>query len=138
MNREIERKMFYGARPHIFEKAKELRNNMTAAELRLWEILKKNQILELRFRAQHPIDMFIVDFYCHPLKIVIEVDGGIHLSEEQKKYDIGRTEELKKHGIKVIRFTNEKVLYHIDDVIKAIIKEVDIRKKDIKSLLKGI
>ncbi|MFK5854987.1 MAG: DUF559 domain-containing protein, partial [Bacteroidota bacterium] len=82
--------MYYGAKPHIFEKARFLRNNMTDSKLKLWEVLKGKRILGLRFRSQHPIDIFIADFYCHPVKLVVEVDGGIHKSSDQKEYDIGR------------------------------------------------
>ena len=101
--------MFYNAKPHIFEKAKALRNNMTNSELTLWEKLKGKQMLGLRFRPQHPIDIIIADFYCHPIKLVIEIDGGIHKTTEQKEYDIGRTAELNYLGIEVIRFTNEEI-----------------------------
>ena len=86
--------MFYGAKAHIFEKAKLLRKNMTEAELLLWKQLKGKKMLGLRFRPQHPIDIFIADFYCHPIKLIIEVDGGTHLSLQQKEYDIGRAAEL--------------------------------------------
>ena len=112
--------MFYGAKSHIFEKAKALRNNMTDTELLLWEHLKGKKILGLRFRRQHPIDIFIADFYCHPIKLVIEVDGGIHLSTEQKEYDIGRTGELNYWGIGVIRFSNDEIEMNIKQVIKEI------------------
>ncbi|HSH19337.1 MAG TPA: endonuclease domain-containing protein [Draconibacterium sp.] len=112
--------MFYNAKPHIFEKAKALRNNMTDAELILWEKLKGKQILGLRFRAQHPIDIFIADFYCHPIKLVIEVDGGIHKTIGQREYDIGRTAELNYWEIEVIRFTNEEIKEDINQVIKRI------------------
>jgi len=126
----MERKMFYNAKSHTFKKAKELRDNMTEAELKLWEILNKKQINGLRFRAQHPMDKYIADFYCHPLKLVIEVDGGIHLSSEQKQYDFGRTEELNKYGIKVIRFTNDQILNHLEDVKNEILKQIDKLEKD--------
>jgi very-short-patch-repair endonuclease len=112
--------MFYNAKHHIFEKAKSLRNNMTNSELKLWEKLKGKQMLGLRFRPQHPIDIFIADFYCHPIKLVIEIDGGIHKTTEQKEYDIGRTAELNYWGIEVIRFTNEEIENKINQVIKEI------------------
>ncbi len=70
--------MFYGATPPIFEKAKILRNNMTRHEKLLWDELRNNRIFGLRFKAQHPIDTFIADFYCHKLKLVIEMDGQYH------------------------------------------------------------
>ena len=112
--------MFYNAKPPIFEKAKALRNNMTKAELLLWERLRNNQIIGLRFRAQHPIDIFIADFYCHVLKLVIEIDGGVHDDEEQTVYDKGRTAELNNLGIEVIRFSNAEVLSDIDTVVRKI------------------
>ncbi|MCU4177518.1 endonuclease domain-containing protein [Carboxylicivirga sp. N1Y90] len=109
--------MFYNAKPAIFEKAKFLRLNMTPCETNLWDRLKGKQVLGLKFRAQHPIDIFIADFYCHPIKLIIEVDGGIHLNMEQKEYDIGREAELRHWGIDVIRFTNDEVEHNIDKVI---------------------
>jgi very-short-patch-repair endonuclease len=112
--------MFYNAKPHIFEKAKMLRKNMTHAEQELWQCLKGKQLLGLRFRPQHPIDIFIADFYCHPLQLVIEVDGGIHKSKDQLEYDIGREAELNYWGIVVHRFTNEEIENEIDRVIKEI------------------
>ncbi len=112
--------MFYNAKPHIFEKAKMLRKNMTEAEEKLWCKLKGKKLLELRFRPQHPIDIFIADFYCHPLRLVIEIDGGIHKSKDQKEYDIGREAELENWGIQVIRFTNEQIENEMNSVIEVI------------------
>jgi len=66
--------MYFGAIPKLFEFAKELRNKMTPAELFLWEALRKNK-LGVRFKPQHPLDRYIADFYCHKVKLVIEVDG---------------------------------------------------------------
>lgn len=109
--------MFFGAKRAIFQNACELRKDMTAAENVLWERLNKSQ-LGVRFKAQHPIDIFIVDFYCHKYKLVVEVDGEIHLS--QKEYDEGRTAELERFGITVIRFSNEEVLNDIDKVVEEI------------------
>jgi len=120
--------MFYNAKPHIFEKAKMLRKNMTDAELKLWEKLKGKKMLRLRFRPQHPIDIFIADFYCHPLKLVIELDGGIHQSKSQKEYDFGREGELEKWGIKVIRFKNEEIENQMNRVI-AEIKQICLKRK---------
>jgi very-short-patch-repair endonuclease len=116
----IDRTMFYGARPIIFEKAKYLRLHMTNPEKKLWEHLKKNQILGLRFRSQHPISFYIADFYCHKIKLVIEVDGNSHLSEEAKEYDKGRKAEFEKYGITEIRFKNEIIISNINKTIKEI------------------
>jgi very-short-patch-repair endonuclease len=118
--RTIEREMFYGAKPKIFEKARELRKNMTNAEKRLWAELRRNRFHGLYFRRQHPINQFIVDFYCHEAKLVIEVDGSVHDQEEQKEYDVGRSYEMQKWGIKVLRFTNEQVERDTDKVLTEI------------------
>lgn len=111
--------MFYGAKRTIFQNACELRHNMTLAEKFLWTRLNKSQ-LGVRFKAQHPIDIFIVDFYCFKYKLIIEVDGKIHLS--QKEYDEGRTAELERLDLKVIRFSNEEVLNDIESVVEKIKK----------------
>jgi very-short-patch-repair endonuclease len=109
----IEKPMFFGASPEIFRRASELRKRMTKAERNLWSALRKKQICGKRFRRQHPIDKFIVDFYCHECKLIIEVDGGIHNKPEQREHDIGRTHDLEQLGLKIIRFTNDQVIFHL-------------------------
>ena len=111
--------MFYGAKRGIFQNATMLRENMTLAEKLLWSRLNKCQ-LGVRFKAQHPIDIFIVDFYCHKYRLIIEVDGEIHLS--QKEYDDGRTVEFERFDLNIIRFTNDQVLTDIDWVVGEISK----------------
>jgi very-short-patch-repair endonuclease len=127
--------MFYNAKPSIFEKAKVLRDNMTDSELKLWKILRAKKMLNLRFRPQHPIDIFIADFYCHPLKLVIEVDGGIHKSRDQREYDNGREAELNNWGIKVMRFTNEEIGKDINLVRNEIEQICQNRKSELQSPL---
>lgn len=112
--------MFYGAGAKIFEHAKALRKNMTPAETKLWEYLKGKKVKGLRFRPQHPIDGYIADFYCHPVKLVIEVDGGIHKSKDQKEYDLGGEADLRIHGIEILRFTNEEIENEIVKVVDKI------------------
>ena len=121
MQRTRQPDMFFGAKRTIFQNAELLRKNMTPAEKYLWERLNKKQ-LGVRFKAQHPIDIFIVDFYCHSCKLVVEVDGEIHLS--QKEYDDGRTAELERWDLTVIRFTNEEVLNDIERVVEKIKKYI--------------
>ena len=131
--------MFYNAKPHIFEKAKMLRKNMTKAEEILWNQLRRKKLLGLRFRPQHPIDIFIADFYCHPVKLVIEVDGGIHKSSEQKEYDLGREGELENWGIRVIRFTNGEIENNIKQVLKRTVQICEERLSKLSSSpLQGI
>jgi very-short-patch-repair endonuclease len=122
MKKRMQPSMFYGASPIIFKRAIELRNAMTDSEIKLWGLLNKNKILGLRFKAQHPIDRFIADFYCHSLKLVIEIDGGIHNLPKNQEYDIGRTFELEKFEIMVIRFINDQIINNFDNVIEEILK----------------
>jgi len=118
--------MFFGAKPDIFEKATILRENMTEAEMLLWEKLKDRNLFRQKFRRQHPIDIFIVDFYCHPIRLVIEIDGGYHLNSEQKEYDIGRSAELENWELKIIRFTNNEIFANIDEVVRKIQTKVEL------------
>lgn len=110
--------MYFRAKPGIMESAKLLRNNMTYHEKLLWEKLKGKQICGVRFRRQHPISLFIVDFYCHEARLVVEVDGEIHY--DRIDYDDGRSAEMERFGIKVIRFTNFEVENNIRKVIRRI------------------
>ena len=114
--------MFYGAKRTIFQNACELRKEMTPAEKVLWNRLNKSQ-LGVRFKAQHPIDIFIADFYCHKYKLIVEVDGEIHLS--QKEDDENRTAELERFGLTVIRFTNDEVLNNVEKVVEEIKKFIE-------------
>jgi very-short-patch-repair endonuclease len=120
----MDNSMFYGASVRTFEAARILRRNMTLAEKIIWKKLRNKNLLDARFRRQHPINIFIVDFYCHKLKLVIEIDGEIHFDKKAKKYDSGRTGELEKMGLRVIRFTNDQVLYKLDSVISEIFKVI--------------
>jgi len=122
--RVIDRHMFYGAKKNIFLRAIELRNNMTNAEKVLWEELKKKEIYKTRWKRQHPIDIFIVDFYCHKYKLVIEVDGEIHLNEDILEHDDGREYEIEKFGIRILRFTNQEVFEDIESVRNRILHEI--------------
>ncbi len=112
--------MFYGALPIHFELAKKLRDNLTVAELFLWEQLSRLKHLNVRFKRQHPLLYFIADFYCHKAKLVIEIDGGYHDIPEQYIYDRNRDVELENLGLKVIRFSNEEVLFHIEKTMQII------------------
>ena len=115
-----EKEMFYGADSETFEAASILRKNMTLTELILWKKLKDRKLFKSKFRRQHPINIFIVDFYCHKLKLVIEIDGEIHYEIKAKEYDDGRSYELEKFGLKIIRFTNDQVTFNIESVTKKI------------------
>lgn len=125
---ELDKTMYFKATPEIMEKARRLRGNMTRCEKLLWEKLKGKQICGLRFRRQHPIDIFIADFYCHETRLVVEIDGEIH--NQLEEYDDGRTAELEKFDIKVIRFKNSEVENNIEKVVTKI-------KNNVINLLKS-
>jgi very-short-patch-repair endonuclease len=112
--------MFYGASASTFRKAEQLRNTMTPTEKKLWNALSNKKINGFRFKNQHPISKFIVDFYCHKAKLVLEIDGNVHDELEQADYDIGRTFEIESFGLKLIRFTNDQIETRFEEVLKEI------------------
>ena len=116
--------MHHGATPEIFSNAEALRNQMTEAELMLWEALREKRLDGFKFRRQHPVNKYVLDFYCHRAKLAIELDGKYHEEDTQRFYDADRTNNLEELGIRVIRFQNEEVLEKLDDVLKGIRKEV--------------
>ena len=120
MGRTIVKSMYYGAGREMIEKARILRKNMTGAEKVLWERLRNKRLNGLVFRRQHPVEHFIVDFYCHQHKLVIEVDGSVHNIVEVSARDKGRTYEIEKFGLRVIRFTNDEVINNTEIVIQII------------------
>ena len=103
------------------ENRKRLRNNMTEAEVILWSQLKNRQ-LGTKFRRQHGIGYYILDFYCSEYKLAIEIDGGIHQTPEQASIDIGRQKTLEVTGLKFLRFTNTQIKTELKNVL-AVIKQ---------------
>lgn len=97
--------------------ARELRKNPTLAEDTLWQRLRHGK-LGVKFRRQHRIDRFIVDFYAREPRLIIEVDGPIH--ETQQEYDAWRQSVLEHLGYRVLRFTNDDVLENVEGVIQVI------------------
>lgn len=108
-----------------------MRHPQTAAEATLWRHLR-NRNLEYKFRRQHPIDRFIIDFYCPEVKLCVEVDGESHLQHNQQEYDAARTNYLESLGCTVVRFTNEEVRFHIYEAIQKI-TEICVKLKNRKN-----
>jgi very-short-patch-repair endonuclease len=115
-----ERPFIHNASPEIIKRAADLRCNTTPAEKALWQRINKSQLYGLRFKSQHPIGKFIVDFYCPKLFLVIEIDGEVHNKPEVAERDEGREHELKNYGLKVLRFSNEEVLSNLENVVEKI------------------
>jgi very-short-patch-repair endonuclease len=124
LGKSVEREMYFGANPELFKLAREMRKNPTESEKILWKHLRKLRADGFTFRQQHPIDIFIADFYCHRFKLIIEVDGEIHFNDQAMEHDDGRTGELERFGIKVIRFTNEEVIKYQELIIAKIKKNI--------------
>jgi very-short-patch-repair endonuclease len=100
--------------------ARQMRTEPTLAETLLWQRLNNKQLLGFKFRRQQVIDRFIVDFYCHEVKLVIEVDGEIHNYTQVE--DAIRQEFLESLGLRVVRFKNEDVLLRIEGVLEEIVR----------------
>ena len=121
--------MNFGAKREIFENARELRKRETEAEKILWNALRSRRCEGLKFRRQHPVQQFILDFYCHAYLLGIEIDGSVHENENVKEHDLNRKAEIENLGINIIRFSNEEVLNNLTEVLRKIQFEV----KQIKS-----
>ena len=106
---------------------RKLRNEMTQAEVLLWDRIKNNQILGYKFRREYSVGPFILDFYCTKLRLAIELDGGQHADEKQEEYDKGRTNYLNDHNIQVIRYWNNDVIENMDSVYFDILNRVNSR-----------
>lgn len=118
-------KLFFEANKTVIDYSKNLRKEQTPTEKLLWSNLRNRNLRGFKFRRQHPIKSYIVDFYCAEKMLSIEVDGGIHLNKEQKEYDINRTKELNLLGIKELRFTNEEISINMTAVLKKIVNELE-------------
>ena len=118
-------KLFFDANKIVIDYSKSLRKKQTDAEKLLWSNLRNRKLNGYKFRRQHAIKSYIVDFYCAEKMLSIEVDGEIHLKKEQIEYDKNRTEELNLLEIKEIRFTNEEIDKNISLVFKKILIELE-------------
>jgi very-short-patch-repair endonuclease len=98
-----------------------LRATLTTAERILWARLRRRQLYGFKFRRQHPVGDYVLDFYCVQRKLAIEVDGESHYVERGPVRDEGRTAVLAREGIRVLRFTNVEVIAEIEGVVEVIV-----------------
>ena len=105
---------------HLEQRRKDLRNNSTTAESFLWKYLQQKKLQGKKFRRQHSITNYIVDFYCPSEKLIIELDGEIHNNISQQNYDFERTKKLEALGFKVIRYENKQVFENLEQVLEDI------------------
>ena len=111
--------MFSGADNFLFERASKLRKQQTFAEEILWNYLRTKPF-GFKFRRQHPFSVYILDFYCHALKLAIEVDGSIHNIDEVKEKDEIRQKQLEEEGITFLRLTNDQIRLKPEEIIQQI------------------
>ena len=119
--------------PKLVARAKEMRRNPTPAEKKLWQQYLRTfpaRILRQHPIANHPIANFIVDFYCSALRLVIEVDGDRHFTEEGQAYDAERSQVLESYGLMVLRFTNAEVLQNFESVCDRIAEVLPPKLRD--------
>lgn len=111
--------------PYLLQVARELRKRQTPAEEVLWALLRRKQLLGLRFRRQQQLGPFIADFYCHQARLVIEVDGEIHSVPEQTDRDDNRDAYLRENHLRVLRFSNRQVIEQPETVLRQIAQASD-------------
>ncbi|OTH00544.1 endonuclease domain-containing protein [Acinetobacter sp. ANC 4973] len=104
--------------PQLLEFAKTMRHNATDAENLMWQLLRAKRFMNLKFRRQHVIKPYIVDFYCHELGLVVELDGSQHGTDDGIEYDAERTQFLEALGLIVMRYWNNDVLNRMDVVLE--------------------
>ena len=115
--RNIDYLLYLNTEERTRKYAKRLRKKETRAEKKLWDLLKGRKCEGLKFRRQHPIHYYVADFYCHEARLIIEIDGGIHTDPKIKEHDENRAAELKRYGIRILRFSNEQVMSYTAEVV---------------------
>ena len=111
---------------NLKQRSSQLRESMTDTERHLWAKIRMKQLKGYQFYRQKPIGDYIVDFFCPRAKLVIEVDGSQHFSDEMTEYDRIRDEHMRSLGLRVLRFTNTEVLTHIREVLERIEEEIPL------------
>ena len=102
--------------------ARRLRRPLTDSEVLVWERVRDRRFRNLKFRRQHPIGALVTDFYCDELRLVLEIDGGIHLDPEQRARDRERELVLQDLGLRVVRITNEQVAKDLDAALDRLLR----------------
>lgn len=118
--------------PNLKSFRKDLRSNLTPAEAKLWSYLQSSKLENRKFRRQHSIENYILDFYCPSEKIAIELDGDTHNTLAQREADKTRDQFLNSIGIKVLRFENKMVFENSNSILNAIKKEFGWQKNEEK------
>lgn len=110
--------------PILKQRRRDLRSGQTEAEKIFWAHVLNRQFCGIRFCRQHSVGPYILDFYCPPLKLAIELDGGQHTHDDNQEYDAARSAYLKEQGIDVMRFWNHEVMQNIEGVLTRITESI--------------
>ncbi|HTE32798.1 MAG TPA: endonuclease domain-containing protein [Chryseolinea sp.] len=116
-----DKELHFGASPKLFQYARINRRPLTPSERKLWNCIRSGRLKGFKFRRQHPVADYIVDFFCLQCKLALEIDGGYHRDLEQIKYDNDRNRVLAEFGIRTIRFTNTE----IDEDLPMVVREIE-------------
>ncbi|PYP58935.1 MAG: hypothetical protein DMD44_06410 [Gemmatimonadetes bacterium] len=111
-------------------RARDLRRELTIAERKVWDMLRNRRMLNLKFRRQHVVAGFIVDFYCAELRLVLEIDGSGHAIKMQSDYDAARTARLESRGLKVLRISNDSLR---EEILKGLLQDLTRRSPSPRS-----
>ena len=111
----------------FIQRARHLRREQTSAESLLWQALRNRKLARWKFRRQHPIDQFIVDFVCLNARLVIELDGAAHSTDCEILRDVARTNVLESCGYHVLRFANGEVYDNLTGVMETVLAELERR-----------
>lgn len=113
--------------PKLLNFARQLRRQQTNAEQLIWQLIRNRNLSGYKFRRQHPICGYILDFYCYDVKLAIELDGGGHNHDEQRLYDDERSRRLGREGIRILRLWNHDVLNATEDVLEEIYRQLELK-----------
>jgi len=111
---------------------RKLRKKSTPAENVLWSCLRNRNFSAYKFRRQYGIGDYVVDFYCPRLKLAIELDGGYHYEREIKEFDIKRQQDIEQLEITFLRFSNEEIIYNIDETLNKLHSKIELQAKKYK------
>jgi very-short-patch-repair endonuclease len=114
----------------LLQRARAMRKEAAPAEEKLWKLLRGRQLDGFKFRRQHRIGNYIADFYCHEVRLVVELDGDSHGDPQAEAYDSRRTKKIERDGCRVIRFVNDDVFKFTDEVLEEIWQLCDARRSE--------
>ena len=129
----MKRRKIYPYKPELKQRARDLRNNSTFAEVLLWNELKNGKMKSYDFHRQKPILNYILDFFCHELELAIEIDGNSHFSEEAKRKDEKRQNEIEKLRITFLRFDDMDIKRNMEEVLLIIRNWIENRESEVST-----